>query len=378
MTHQTVYVPDSINNAMSATLSSQTARPTGHEFQIPSLDGLRAVAIALVIVSHAGLGELVPGGFGVTVFFFLSGYLICTLLRREWESHDHISLRNFYLRRVLRIFPPMYLVLALGIALTLMGVFSDQLTWFAIIAQALHVTNYYYIYSGVGMVPGLGVYWSLAIEEHFYLVFPMLLPILLRTHSPKRQAILLSCICLLILVWRIILVYVLHADHLRTYFSTDTRLDAILWGCVLALFCNPMLDRRLNVATTAKGVYAVLFGAIGLLVVSLLIRDDQYRETFRYTLQSMALFPVFYLAVAEYKRFPFTLLNLAFVRYIGKVSYPLYLVHYLILLLVERHFSDHSHLSMIILWLVMTLGLSMIIHHLVERPMTRFRRKLET
>jgi len=80
---------------------------------IPSLDGIRAVSFMIVFLSHAGLERLVPGGFGVTVFFFLSGYLITTLLRMEAERTGSIDLRGFYLRRVFRIFPPFYLFLAL-------------------------------------------------------------------------------------------------------------------------------------------------------------------------------------------------------------------------------------------------------------------------
>jgi peptidoglycan/LPS O-acetylase OafA/YrhL len=284
-----------------------------HEFAIPSLDGLRAVAILLVLVAHAGLGDLVPGGFGVTVFFFLSGYLICTLLRREWEKNRHINLGNFYLRRLFRIFPPMYLVLILGTAYALAGGFQEQITWAATMAQAFHFTNYYVIYSGVGLVPGLGIFWSLAIEEHFYLIFPLSLPFLLRNYTASRQAIILSIVCLLILLWRIVLVYGYHVNDVRTYYGTDTRLDAILWGCVLALFHNPKLDAPKQLST--KAIYGMFLGAVAILIASLLFRDPMFRETYRYTMQSVALFPIFYIAVAEYRRFPFTLLNRSWIQY---------------------------------------------------------------
>src|ERR1017187_1002760 len=93
-------------------------KPSTH---IPSLDGLRAIAIALVFLSHAGLRDVVPGTFGVTVFFFLSGYLITTLLRREWARAGRIRFRQFYLRRAVRIFPPLYLSLACASVVTLVG-----------------------------------------------------------------------------------------------------------------------------------------------------------------------------------------------------------------------------------------------------------------
>src|SRR5262249_59072136 len=85
---------------------------------IPSLDGIRAGPVMVVFAGHAGLRGLIPGDFGVTVFFFLSGYLITTLLRMEHEQTGAISFRAFYLRRVLRIFPPFYLVLIVATLLT--------------------------------------------------------------------------------------------------------------------------------------------------------------------------------------------------------------------------------------------------------------------
>src|ERR1700722_2069039 len=89
---------------------------------IPSLDGIRAISFFLVFFAHAGLGSIIiPGGFGVTIFFLLSGFLITTLLRLEFGRYRRISLGSFYLRRVLRILPPLYVVLALAIVLTSLG-----------------------------------------------------------------------------------------------------------------------------------------------------------------------------------------------------------------------------------------------------------------
>src|SRR5271165_2481206 len=87
----------------------------------PSLDGLRAVSFLLVFLAHAGLDHQVPGGFGVTTFFFLSGFLITSLMRLEAQSGS-VSLKHFYLRRVFRILPPFYLVLALATVLAVLGV----------------------------------------------------------------------------------------------------------------------------------------------------------------------------------------------------------------------------------------------------------------
>src|SRR5689334_10066848 len=109
--------PSRVNMEMDRTLirtwwsSRQVAASKTDGFYIPSLDGIRAAAVGLVFLAHAGLNERVPGNFGVTVFFFLSGFLITTLLRMEFDKTGRISLKAFYPRRTLRILPPMYLVL---------------------------------------------------------------------------------------------------------------------------------------------------------------------------------------------------------------------------------------------------------------------------
>src|ERR1700733_14513831 len=112
-------------------------RPTNDALHLPSLDGIRAVSFLLVFAAHAGLGDVIPGGFGVTVFFFLSGYLITTLLRIEHDATGTVSLRQFYLRRALRILPPFYLVLALAALAAWLGVIAGGLSARALLFQAL-------------------------------------------------------------------------------------------------------------------------------------------------------------------------------------------------------------------------------------------------
>lgn len=142
---------------------------------IPSLDGIRAIAIFLVFIAHAGLDHVVPGAFGVTVFFFLSGYLITTLLRREFEKTNTVNLKNFYLRRILRIWPSFYFVLIAGFILTLLGLIPGTIQVKPALSQILHFANYHYISHGwEGLTLGTGVFWSLAVEEHFYLIFPFI------------------------------------------------------------------------------------------------------------------------------------------------------------------------------------------------------------
>src|SRR4051812_14716418 len=158
---------------------------------IPSLDGLRAISIGLVFAAHAGF-DITPGGFGVTVFFVLSGFLITTLLRIEHDRSSTVSLAAFYRRRAFRILPAFYAVLVVAALLTIVvGLGTGTLDRLPLMSQGLHYFNYFAIfYHGPQeAIHGTGIYWSLAIEEHFYLVLPLLFLILNRNRLPyPRQA----------------------------------------------------------------------------------------------------------------------------------------------------------------------------------------------
>jgi peptidoglycan/LPS O-acetylase OafA/YrhL len=170
-------------------------------WHIPSLDGLRGLSVLLVLSSHtlqsAQLPDVIPGSFGVTVFFFLSGYLITTLLRVEVEDTGSIAFGKFYLRRALRIFPPFYLVLLLAALRGHYGILihtANHMEWSYVLGQALQLTNYLQIYFPTEhLAPGTDIFWSLAVEEHFYLIFPWIFLWLVRLEEPrKRAAVLLA------------------------------------------------------------------------------------------------------------------------------------------------------------------------------------------
>jgi peptidoglycan/LPS O-acetylase OafA/YrhL len=344
-------------------------------FEIPSLDGLRTLSFGFVFLAHAGLADVIPGGFGVTVFFFLSGYLITTLMRLEYEETGHVSLKQFYLRRVLRIHPPFYLVLGSALLLTLLGVIGGPLELRAVTAQALHYANFWFIRHGFAGVPfGTGVYWSLAVEEHFYLVFPWMYALLRRLPGPRQVLVLLG-ICALVLAWRSWLVMASHAIEDRTALASDTRFDSLLFGCALALYGNPALDAP----RLAQGIwkYALLpLGVTGLLL-SFLMRNAVFRETFRYTLQGVCLVPVFVCAVRHANWGPFRALNWAPLKWTGKVSYSLYLVHQIVIGVVYPRLNKVPTLLVPgALALGISLAIAALIYRFIEQPCARLRRRL--
>lgn len=347
-----------------------------NEFSIPSLDGFRALAVILVFLSHAWSVKWLPGNFGVTVFFFLSGYLITTLLRREYDKTGSLSFRAFYLRRVLRILPPFYLVLVVASALTIIGVLQGSVQIVPALFQVFHLSNYYIIQHGWwdGRAPGTWVYWSLAVEEHFYLVFPVCY-LLLRRHlpSPRSQVLFLIGVCAAVLAWRCLLVFDLHAIKDRTYVASDTRIDSILFGCILAVFGNPMLDQSLPSDHRLKWFWLPL-GIVGLLI-SFAVRSEPFQESIRYTLQGISLFPIFIAAIRFPTWGPFRLLNLRWVKFMGVLSYSFYLVHPIVIFGVQQWVHWHP-LFQAVLALTVSLSLSMSIYYLIERPCARLRKHL--
>ncbi len=353
-------------------VDAPSTSPPGY---IPSLDGMRAVAFFIVFLAHAKLGSPFPGNFGVTLFFFLSGYLITTLMRIEFADTGRVDLWQFYLRRSLRIFPPFYLVLLTTAFLVNAGLFVGDAFFSPVLMQAIHLSNYQLIWNGyLGYPLGTYAYWSLAVEEHFYLVFPWVYVLFRRRGmEAQTQALVLAGICAIALVWRAILVFAMDVSIDRTYIATDTRIDSILFGCILAIYGNPVLERnRLAAPRYAR----ILCPAAALvLLATFLIPGTAFRETARYTIQGLAIFPLFVAAVRSPDWGLFRLLNLAPVRFLGGLSFSLYLLHEVAIYNVYDRFDVPRPIEAG-LALALSLAVAVGIHFGVERPLARVRRRL--
>ena len=368
--------------------------PAKKGFYIPSLDGIRAVSFLMVFMAHCGMDNMIPGGLGVTVFFFLSGYLITTLLRTEVASTGKISLRDFYMRRILRIMPPFYVTLLLAILLHLTGVFPSELELKPLLFQIFHIGNYWTVIqadlpNGLDHVArGTNVLWSLAVEEHFYLIFPFLYVLMRPRMSVRWQTLTLVFICLAILAWRAVLVMYFHnpsalqlATHeeWRTFCATDTRADSILWGCIFAICCNPMLDKPF---ATGKRLGVWLGVSVAVFALTLFYRDGVFRETARYTLHGVALIPIFTAAIVWHKSAAFRWLNWKPIRQLGVLSYSLYLVHFTIIYIVQDHLTLESmtsdNLRSLVQGIVAFLGsltVALLYFQFIEKPFAKMRKK---
>jgi peptidoglycan/LPS O-acetylase OafA/YrhL len=342
---------------------------TFERFHIPSLDGIRAIAVSIVFFYHAAHG-IVPGGFGVTIFFFLSGFLITTLLRLEAQQNGCVNLRNFYLRRALRILPLMYIMLACATVAAVL--IHAPLSKTVATLQALHLTNYLTEYEP-HFPTGTIVLWSLAVEEHFYLIFPVAYIALRRwVSAPERQALVLLAVCAVVLVWRCILLVGFDVSPNYVMHATDCRIDSILFGCILALWRNPAVE---GPQWSTRAVAWALPVSLVVLVITIAPRNPVFRETVRYTIQGMALFPVFIAAIRFSSLPPFRLLNNPAISFFGVLSYGFYLVHLPVILVLGK-VTAMSEWPLVFTSMAVALGVTVLLHYGIERPCARMRRRL--
>ncbi|MGH3068191.1 MAG: acyltransferase family protein [Streptosporangiaceae bacterium] len=221
---------------MKGTTSNQTTT------RLPGLDGLRALAVIAVIAFHEQLSAF-PGGFlGVDVFFVLSGYLITDLLVAQWNRHGHLALRGFWARRARRLLPALGVLLVAVTAATAV-IEPAQMTALrdALLAAVTYSSNWWQAlahhsyFAQFGPPPPLQHLWSLAIEEQFYLVWPLLLIVVLKTCQSTRVRAGLAWLGAALSALAMVLVYVPGADPSLVYYGTDTHASALFIGSALAL-----------------------------------------------------------------------------------------------------------------------------------------------
>ena len=331
---------------------------------------MRAIAFFFVFVAHAQPFKALPGGFGVTVFFFLSGYLITSLLRDEARKTGTISLKGFYLRRVLRIFPPCYFTVILVSTLAAAGILYNRESYASLVSAFLYFSNYWNILDWGNLPGGLGVLWSLAVEEHYYLLFPLLYWWFIRRQMDRRhQATVLIVLCLGALAWRCYRVLIWHSSWEDIYEGTDTRFDSILAGCVLAIVANSRLGDRVpwvtRHAATLAWSGAMLIGAC------FVYRNAIFRDTVRYTLLEIGLMPIFFFVTLPRASFITRCLEWRGLRRLGQLSYSMYLIHHTLF----HHFYHYYRPSVLLAAgiLLLTIAYAQAMRIFVELPIQRMR-----
>jgi peptidoglycan/LPS O-acetylase OafA/YrhL len=331
----------------------------------PWLDGLRAVAVVLVLLQH-GIGEVRAnlGGVGVGLFFALSGYLITSLLLDEWARTGTVSLPRFYLRRAARLAPALIaVVLICDLAFLAEGQLGSVK---ASGASLFYLANYTEI-AWHGYLPGFGHTWSLSVVEHFYLVWPVVLLWVLHRWGPRPALSTTLAICAADLLWRGGLA-LLHAPTILLDVGSIERADALLYGCAASLAVRLGWRPRSWVPWT---------GLVALSLVVLWGRGDSYGVLVLgdAVLAASAAALVVGLDYAGGVARLRTLLSLRAVVLIGVLSYGIYLWHVPLIGILSGAGLDG--LGWRTLGILLALPIAWISHRFLESPVRAAVRRRE-
>ncbi len=360
---------------------------------LPGLDGLRALALIAVILYHADLSWF-PGGFlGVEVFFVLSGYLITSLLLAEWNQQGRIDLKDFWLRRARRLLPAAYLLVLVTLGYAVLFLPGEVANLRGDAAAAFtYVTNWYLVladrsyFEMVGRPPPLQHLWSLAVEEQFYLLWPLLFAAgMLRL---RRRGMLIATLAGAV-ISTLLLAILFHpnVDPSRVYYGTDTRAAELLAGAALAFVWEPAWLRGsaggpaarligwLSLATRAP----LLLDLVGIAALGALIWFFHWFGEYQPFLYQggfalVALTTVLLIAVVVHPRARLVprLLSPGVMRWIGTRSYSMYLWHWPVFAITRPQLDiSMQGISLLALRLLLTAILAEASYRWIETPVRR-------
>ncbi|HEY7464339.1 MAG TPA: acyltransferase family protein [Candidatus Limnocylindria bacterium] len=347
---------------------------------LPALDGVRALAVGGVMAYHLGLGFL-PGGFlGVDLFFVLSGFLISTLLMREHAATGRIALSEFWLRRARRLLPALFLVIAaVAVAALWSSPFDRDRLRGDILSSLFYVANWRFIVEGQSYFqefaspsPVLHL-WSLAIEEQFYGLWPLLTAsglglVAWRRWGAQVIPVILALgiglsVIALALTWR-------EADPSAAYYATHTRAHELLVGALAAW----MLDRSPGFAALVRRVAPLAAGlAIAVLALfGVLLADSSavyyFGGSLAFSVAAATLIASLAASAGDRRNLVGRGLSIQPLPWIGMISYGLYLWHWPVILWVTPANTSLTEPLLAVVRVAATLGISALSFFLVERP----------
>jgi peptidoglycan/LPS O-acetylase OafA/YrhL len=344
---------------------------------MPGIDGLRAVAVMGVILYHLNIPWFQGGFSGVTVFFVLSGYLITDILIDEWNKNNKIDFLRFMIRRLRRLAPAvlvMIFVVTLWVIVTNHPSFEKLRLDF--LPSLLYMTNWWYIFREVSYFDSFGPaspfthIWSLAIEEQFYLIWPLLMILGLPFIKRKRFRVLAVLAGVIISAWLMAFLYIPGKDPSRVYYGTDTRAFSLLLGAILA-FVWPSQRLSKTLPRHASFVLEIVGISGFLLIITLFVITSQF-DPFHYQ-GGMLLLSILTILVVAALAHPASKLakwlSVKPLQWMGMRSYGIYLWHYPIIILTTPIVNtDGLNLWRITLQIFFTLILSEISYRFIEVP----------
>ncbi|BGE82899.1 acyltransferase family protein [Staphylococcus petrasii] len=343
---------------------------------MPGLDGLRAIAVIGIIIYHLNRQWLKGGFLGVDTFFVISGYLITSLLLKEYEETGIINLKQFWMRRIKRLLPAVLaLLLVVGLATLIFEPQQIVRVKHDMLAALFYVSNWWYIAKDVNYFEQFSFMplkhlWSLAIEEQFYLFFPFVLVILLLTIKKYRNVTLIFWIVSLISLLAMVIISQPNVGYSRVYFGTDTRLQTLLLGVILAFMWPPFKLKANPPAVLQRTIDGVgIAGLVMLIILFFTVSDNSswiYNGGF-YLISGMTLLII--ASVVHPTTILAKVLSHPVLVYIGKRSYSLYLWHFAVISFVHIHYTDGQIPAYVyIIDIILTVLFAELSYRYVETP----------
>ncbi len=354
-------------------MSRTSAATSALDSYEPSLDGLRGICIAGVVAFHSfafnGYTATMRGGFvGVSIFFTLSGFLITSLLLRERAGTGRVDLAGFWARRIRRLWPASFAVVLAVVVLSIAHTFSARTS--DVVAATWSVTNWHVIAGGDAMllqtiVGPLGPTWSLAVEEQFYVLLALLVAALGRV---RRGTEILAAVAVAGIVVPVVLANVFTYSQQTLEFNTVFRLPELFAGVALALWYRAS-SRRPSRSSADMMAGVGLVGVVGLFVFA------DYTPPWLlhggYALVA-AVTAITIVGLLHGRLVPHAL-AVAPLRGLGTISYPLYLVHWPVILLITSDRTGLGGPQRVALGVAVATALAWVLHATIERPIRRLR-----
>jgi len=346
---------------------------------ITGLDGIRAIAVIMVLAYHLKLALFKSGFLGVTVFFVLSGYLITGILISEVEEEGTIDLKNFWLRRIRRLVPA---VMSMAVVIIFVSAVVNRIIFTKgckdFLASVLGFNNWWQIFNKVSYFEATGVTspfthcWSLAIETQFYLIYPLILLgiyklVKSRGEGRAKRGLLFAGVTLLLALISVILMIVLfdpQQDASRVYYGTDTRAFSLLFGALLAILWEyRMVPRRLS-ASVNMVLGSVSFAVLLVMTIAINGSSNFWYRGGQFFGTILTVLMVY--AVSGRKTWLSRFLSNPVLKWIGDRSYSIYLWHYPIILLISKGIKASWWITLI--EIVLSVVLAELSYRFIETP----------
>ena len=346
---------------------------------ITGLDGIRAIAVIMVLAYHLKLALFKSGFLGVTVFFVLSGYLITGILISEVEEEGTIDLKNFWLRRIRRLVPA---VMSMAVVIIFVSTVVNRVIFTKgckdFLASVLGFNNWWQIFNKVSYFEAAGVpspfthCWSLAIETQFYLIYPLILLGIYKLAKSRgegraKRGLLFAGVTLLLALISVILMIVLfdpQQDASRVYYGTDTRAFSLLFGALLAILGDyRMVPRRLS-ASVNMVLGSVSFAVLLVMTIAINGSSNFWYRGGQFVGTILTVLVIY--TVLGRKTWLSRFLSNPVLKWIGDRSYSIYLWHYPIILLISKGIKASWWITLI--EIVLSVVLAELSYRFIETP----------